>query len=212
MKVRKGYVIVSFFLLLALLAVLFHCSKLAAVNECLAQHDIGVREVIIAGTSLRWSLAELSVTDNVPDSGWRVEDFSSAQTVYINGNAYAPCDLINAETGKLPDGLKLLTVTINVVGDSGYKPGKDKINEYFYPHFLKLANKTDINSFFSPYLCAASAQDNLDRDANTGNERATYRLAFFLDDRVSVKNGCLFSSIVPTQNLGVCIQLQENKT
>lgn len=212
MRVKKAYIVIlSLFLLLALPAVLLYCSKTAAVNKYLAQHDIGERKVIIAGTSLRWSLAELSATDNVLNSGWLREDFSSAQPVYINGKAYAPQDCIDTETGELPEGLKLLTVTVNITGDSSYKPRKDKISEYFYPYFLKLANRTDISSFSKPYLCAASAQDSFDRDSDTGDEHAIYRLAFFLDDRVSIENGCLFASLLPTQNLGVCTQLWERQ-
>lgn len=196
----------GFTLAVILFSILLRWSEVHSVNQYLDAHTIwpGSRYRIV-GTDLNWFLTDLSVTSNVSLGGWKKEDFNQGREVKLNGHLYTPKEYIDDQSGELMDGLLLLTATVCVInrneGDSNT----------FEPYFIQLGNRRKPVSFTYPYPCAAvSIEQNDDHSGGiyvAPGEQIFYRIAFILDDDVSLENACLFAKVIPTQSVGVCLQL-----
>lgn len=215
MITKKRIVMIGLVVLLALLLVFcLHASKLHAIDQYLTEHEVWPGALYpIPYTDLCWSLSDINISDNLYESGWTLSDFENAPMLSTDGQDYCLSDLVNTESGMLKDGLSVVTVKVIVAAvENSNSEYADE--ELFLPtDFLKLGSKTDISSFSEANGPAAFITKT---GQNTGNsiyvapeEELIVKFAYFLDETVSVDNGYLFTNVIPTQTVSVCIQLKQ---
>lgn len=215
MITRKRIVMIGLVVLLALLLVFFlHASKLYSIDQYLTEREVWPGAFYpIPYTDLRWSLSDLNISDNLYESGWTLSDFENAPMRSADGQNPYISDLVNTESGILKDSLSIVTVTVIVtaVGKDNSEYAEEEL--YLPTGFLKLGNKTDIGSFTEANGPAALLTET---GQNTGNsiyiapeEELIVKFAYFLDETVSADNGYLFTNVIPTQTVSVCIQLKQ---
>lgn len=213
MVTKKKFVVIGLFVLLALLLVFsLHYSKLHAIDQYLTEREVWLGSSYpIPYTDLRWSLSDINISNNLYESGWTLSDVENTSMLSRDGQDMCISAHVNTESGILKDDLYIVTVTVIVTavdnGNSDYEE-----NAHYLPiDFLKWGDKTDVSSFSKAkgpdIFLAEDEQDTGNSIYVASGEECVVKLAYFGDRRFSVDNGVLFTNVIPTQTVSVCIQL-----
>lgn len=180
--------------------------------------------VIKAGDSFLLNIQNLLVTinsvklsTNIYSAGWRIEDIYSESMVILDSANSRPVnylkDNIDSESGKLADGLTLVTVNVTVknmnTGNTAFGPQEN----FFGNDVLYLVTAKDVGTElyghveFPAYKSAANSCKKPSPGQYTWmqllpGEEQSYDLAYVADDYVTIDNGYIASYNLPVE--GAC--------
>lgn len=206
MSKKLMYFLASGILLIGSIIVAFQLSKSNSIMEYVGQHTMDITMIgnqnnkgyLIPTTNLRWKINSISILDNIHKAGWDMSAFEN-----IDDNL--------SENGDLKGETLLLTVSITVSAQENSLKEYDAWDYSFNPKFLKLGNLENVYSFLNSYPIIAISPE-LKEGSNSAilppGEEVTYKIAYFLNEDVTPKNGCLFTNISPPQLAEVCIPLE----
>lgn len=213
---KKRLIVDALALLVLALALILamRFSRTYYINKYLAEREVWMEASYpIPYTDLRWSLSGLGISDNIYESGWKLSDFNDREICLPDGERLAISALADCESGALTDGVYIVTAEIEV------SPDKNSGEEHTYDElclpcdFLKLGNTADIASFSNPIIPAAvmwaSGQNCGDKIYVAPDSSARIKLAYFVGGKVPIDKLYLFTNVIPTQTVSVCIPLKK---
>ena len=147
--------------------------------------------VTVWGSRLECTVTGISIGDNIYSAGWTLEQFHES-SAYIGGVDYPFPDYIDAQTGELIGGARLVTVSLTVknphTGDVTGNGGlaNDGVNNFANNIFVLKSGDAAMGDIYT--VSAAYSRD----DPIAGQyayvhiepgETVCYRLGYIIDDR-----------------------------
>lgn len=166
-------------------------------------------------SQLGWIITDLRHTEYIHEAGLDPSQLDKLPVITEKGQ-HTDLKLCSNADGKLSQGLSFIIADVTILDKRSYDLETEPIeSQYVLPaDFLKLAsNKYDLDSFFHFTLPIAVIREGQLADMKhmyfPPGSTEDIKIVFLLDSKTSPQNGCLFSSVVPTQTVSACIELSD---
>ena len=167
--------------------------------------DIGTT-VTVWGSGLECTVTGISIDDNIYSAGWALEQFHES-SAYIGGVDYPFPEYINAQTGELIDGTRLVTVSLTVknprAGDVTGNGGLSNSGANNFGNNIFVLKSGDVSMRDIYAGSAAYSGDEVIAGQYAyvhiePGETVSYRLGYIIDDRCNNAEGAYLYCIRDT--------------